>query len=328
MKTMFIGVILVAVIIMIILLTLNLIFSLDEEKTVNEFDADKIPIGFTDTLESEMKDIASVNETKMIDSENDDWKKIIFPELYDDEGNRLPEYDDSVLKVYVQNIPEYSHDSITMKTVEDALDSWEEVNSIVKFMRVDKSQDSDIDIKWVTKINFPTHVMGITESETTEYLDSGLVSYNHEILIDLADTDCNGNPVFWNKESITDTIKHELGHALGIIQHSSNENHLMYDPDDGVKNILTHGLVVPERITAPYYIGEKVIRDKTEELDAKFVKTLGYYGWSVDDWEYDRKSSNDESFYNRVNSIIDEMNPIIEKSNCFAESTNAYDPYG
>ncbi len=284
--------------------------------------------GFSTTT-IETTPIETTSLIEITDSRDKNWKVVVFPELYFENGTkRYVEDSESSLKVYVQNIPEYSHPSITMKTVEDAFDSWEELNSDVQFRLVDKRQDSDIEIKWVTEINFPTHVMGITESETTEYWDGSFASEHHEILIDLADLDCNGNPVFWDKESITNTIKHELGHALGIIRHSSNENHLMYAPYDGVENLLTHGLEVPKITVGAYYVGEKAIRDKSEQLDAKFVKTLGYYGWTVDDWEYERKSSNDESFYNRVNAIIYDMNPVIERSNCFADSTNAYDPYG
>lgn len=267
----------------------------------------------------------SVNTESEIKS--DDWKKRIFPELYDD-GNRLPEYDESILKVYVQNLPEYSHNSIIVGVVDDALLSWEELNPDVKFRQVSESQGSDIEIKWVTEIDFPTHVMGITESEITEYLDGGFISEHHEILIDLVDVDCNGNPVYWNKNTITDTIKHELGHALGIIHHSSNENHLMYDPDDGINNVLTHGLVIPKKISSEYYVEQKELEELLEIQDKKFTSTLANYGWTVDDWELDLKSSTNEQFYFKINAIVDEMNPLIDETNCFIESTNHYDPYG
>ena len=279
----------------------------------------------------------SVKETNSSSLEDKDWKKIVFPELYDDTGTRLPKYDETAWKVYVQNIPDYSHDSITTKTVTNALESWEELNSDLKFVQVSQRQESDIDIKWVTEINYRSpviyqgdgkyitpDVMGITNTETTFF---GEYETNHsEILIDLVDLDCNENPIFWDKETITNTIKHEIGHALGIVNHSSDENHLMYDPDDGIKNIITHGLVIPQKTTDGYYIGEKEILDEVERLDAQFVKNLGYYGFSESDWEYGR-TIGDESFYGRINSIIDRLNPLIDESNCFIETTNKYDPY-
>lgn len=64
---LFVGVIVVAIIILAVLLALNLIFSLDEEKTVDGFDFDiRTPKGFSYTPESEMKDVESMNDTKNI----------------------------------------------------------------------------------------------------------------------------------------------------------------------------------------------------------------------------------------------------------------------
>ena len=252
-----------------------------------------------------------------------DLKEVIFPELHDDDGVKIV----PPLKVYAQDIPSYSHDSITSKTVNDALESWTELNPDLRFEQVSKLQGSDIAIKWVTRITYPFHVVGITETNTREYVDSGVVSVTHEILIDLADRDCNGTPIFWDAETITNTIKHELGHTLGIL-HSSDENHLMYDPHDGVDVIDNLGYNIPEKMTEGYYVGEKYSRDRYDELDTKFVSTLAEYGWSVSDWDDESKSSTNAILYSRVNAIIDEINLEVEKNNCFIDTTNKYNPYG
>jgi hypothetical protein len=269
------------------------------------------------------------NSIEISDSEikNDDWKKIAFSELYDDDGKRLDKYDETAWRVYAEKIPDYSHNSITSKIITDALESWKSANPNLKFIQVDKHQDSNIVIKWVTYIPNPNHVMGITNSEITEFLDGSFVLGDHEILIDLADLDCNENPIFWDKETITDTIKHEIGHAVGIEYHSSNENHLMYDPDDGTDFFHSSGLTVPEKITYGYYVGEREVREEMDGQNEKFVRTLAEYGWSVDDWENNIKSSSNAIFYDKVNGIIEEMNPVIEKTNCYSETTNKYDPY-
>jgi hypothetical protein len=174
------------------------------------------------------------------------------------------------IKVYVQNLPEYSHNSITMNVVNDALNSWETLNPKLKFEIINKSDDkpvwfyrqnSDISIKWVTAITDPNHLLGRTESTTTTY-EGGTTIIQHEILIDLADLDCNGNPIYWDNDTITHTIKHEIGHALGIVDHSSDINNAMFSYSDGKNNINTKGYVIPRTNGEIFYIGEKESADK------------------------------------------------------------------
>jgi len=293
-----------------------------------------IPMNEIDSVSIETNSSDSLNNTEST-IKNDDWKKIVAPEIYDEAGKILKKYDETVWKVYVENIPVYSHSSITNQVVDDALRSWKEVNPDFEFVFVDHVKYSNIDIKWVTNTNdiSPTadiiirpvyenpksiHTMGITYIITTQYGDSKINHY--EILVDLLDVDCNGNTIFWDKETVTDTIKHEIGHVFGI-GHSSDENHLMYDPYDGVEKIRLDELIVPQKISNDYYIGEKKVVEEMKNLEENYVKNLGYYGWTVDDWEQGRVSG-DQTFYERINSIIDRLNPLIDKSNCFALSTN------
>ena len=75
--------------------------------------------------------------------------EIVFPELYDEDGNRLEKYDQTAWKVYAESLPDYSHESVTNQIVDDAIRSWVEVNPDLKFVLVDDIQHSNIDIKWV-----------------------------------------------------------------------------------------------------------------------------------------------------------------------------------
>lgn len=263
-----------------------------------------------------------------------------IPSLVDMTYQIVEEFqDDTTWKVYVEPFPEYSHDSITKDVVTNALRSWENVNPNLKFIQISERHNSNVDIMWSTDVIFTSSVisrtdgekiihnaMGITNTQTTYY--EGYEIIHSEILIDIVDTDCNGNPIFWNKETLTNTIAHEIGHSLGIVNHSSDENHLMYDPDSGINNIekVSRGLIIPEKISEPFYVGEKEVRDNYELQNDKFKSTLAEYGWSVYDWEYDRKSSSNSIFYNKVNAIVNDLNTAVDESNCFQDGTNKYRP--
>lgn len=329
---LFVSVIIVASIIIVTLLTLNLILPLDEEKTKNRFDGDEVSIGLTDTLESEMIDIESTNETKTIDSKNDDWKKVVFSEMYDDNGELLEKYNETKIRIYVEDIPEYSHRSITKQVVDDAVASWSEVNPELDFAIVDDIGLSNIDIKWVSNIyTKPTgkitvqsnpvgemyaeptsHTLGITETTIMNYGNHEQI--HHQIQIDLLNKDCNKQEIFWDDETVTDTIKHEIGHTLGL-DHSSDENNLMYG-NDGIKNILTKGLSIPEKTTDFHYIGEKEVLEELEIYENKLNVELRSHGWTVEDLESGKVVDND-LFYSRINSIIDDLNSVTDKYNCF-----------
>jgi|SaaInlV_200m_DNA_6_1039755.scaffolds.fasta_scaffold07417_2 hypothetical protein len=232
----------------------------------------------------------------------------------------------SSFNVFVNDIPDYSHVFVTEKTVDDALNSWMNLNPNLEFKMVQDSQDADIVIFWVNAIPFGSHSMGITKSDIIQDYYGQIISQNHKITIDLVDADCNGEPIFWDKDTVIDVIKHEIGHTLGL-NHSSIENHLMFDPDDGVVGLNTLGYSIPKKSTIENHIGEREIQNESERLNKKYVDSLTKYGWSVDDWEKGERRSTSGAFYDEINSIIDELNPVIEEYNCYVESTNLYYPY-
>ena len=76
-----------------------------------------------------------------------------------------------LLRVYVENIPDYSHENITMETVEMAIKDWNDLNPNLEFQRVLEKHNSNVKIKWVTIINGFLDSVGITNSEYMKYGD-------------------------------------------------------------------------------------------------------------------------------------------------------------
>jgi len=162
--------------------------------------------------------------------------------------------DTTDIKVFVYDIPEYSHESITTQLVDESLRAWENVNPDVSFAYVDDINDADIEIGWTDAIDYEDEwVVGLTYTDHYEGEDEVLYA---SIEVDLVDTDCNGNPVYWTDVSIRDTITHELGHALGILGHSNDESNLMYDEDAESAFVDTMGYILPAGGVEQKYILE------------------------------------------------------------------------
>lgn len=188
-------------------------------------------------------------------------------------------------------------------------------------------------------LNYLTDAAGITECEYLIY-DDFEEQYYCNILVDLADLDCNDNPIYWDKDTVTNIIKHEIGHVLGL-DHSSDENHLMYSPDDGLIDFDDLGYVIPDR-TEWIYVGYKEINTDYELLDSKlsreqskydeYYKQYEYYeGKTLNQNEYQKAQKmydNLNSQREKINTIVEDVSIYVDKMNCFADKTNRYDPYG
>lgn len=74
-----------------------------------------------------------------------------------------------------------------------------------------------------------------------------------------------------------------------------------------------------QKISDIHYIGEKEVLEELKFYEDRFTKELGSHGWTVDDWESGEVIDND-SFYRRINAVIDNLNSVTEKYNCFVFS--------
>jgi len=234
---------------------------------------------------------------------------------------------------YVNNLPDYVDSSLTIDFVDKAVLAWEELNPDLDFIQVYYPEDVDITITWVPNIT-GEDAMGIANSQVLIYDDGSEYRYT-DILIDYGDLDCNGEQIYWTTDAFEHTIRHELGHALGIEDHSSDENNLMYDPDDGIPVINDLGYNLPESINV-FYIGQEDAINEMNELQRKYESTIKSYGYTVGEFEtgaieLGNKICGDkfcsEEMISQVNAIIvDELNPVIERNNCFIEIYDYLEP--
>jgi len=230
------------------------------------------------------------------------------------------------LYYYVYDVPEFAEYDLTILNVKRAFDKWAELNPDLRFGQVQNKDDADIVIDWVKEIKYKHSIQGITKIKTTTIGGSYVYS---EISIDVLDYDCNDNVVFWDSNANLDILKHEIGHAIGIVNHSSDENNLMYDSDDGLQNFDNMGYDIPS-ITSHinHYVNQEKERNQYDQLvnrimlletqlkqmekeyDTKKVEyDVAYEKLRFDDNEYDDV----KQLEIEINRLADNMNPIINE---------------
>jgi hypothetical protein len=218
---------------------------------------------------------------------------------------------------YVDELPKNLPNFISKGVVSDAINDWNRLNpDDLNLVEVNNPEDASILITWTDDIDYPTYVMGLTDSEITEI--DGQEYWYSVIQIDLVDEDCNGDPMYWSPETLEDTVKHEIGHAIGIQDHSSDPFNIMYDEDDGKDVINDWGYILPKPYAEySFYVDEEIAVNNVDRLYDEMESELARYGYTLDDWENDTVDLTNVVLIERVNEVIERLNIAVDKSNCF-----------
>ena len=235
------------------------------------------------------------------------------------------------LNYYVHSIPDFADYSLTIPMVKEAFDEWTELNQdTLKFIEVYEIKDADITIEWVEEIEYKDSISGLTKQEIRE-IDGGERILFSKVLIDVGNYDCTSKFNLWNSDFIKNTLKHEIGHVLGL-KHSSGENNLMFSPFDGENIFNTLGYVIPQRVFGGYVGMDSSLISQHEQLILK-MNSLGNKINLLQE-KYDKKMLQWENRYDPgmygkskqlekdmdylivdINSLIEKQIPLVNQAN-------------
>ena len=131
--------------------------------------------------------------------------QINFPSVLD--NNRVHTYS-------VELIPSYADSQVVRSAITEGIGKWEARNPDLDFRQVESG--GDFQIIWVIEIGKITGT-----GDHLGYYDG------ENIAIEIGSTDCNNRWQHYSRQSISDTITHEVGHYLEL-EHNVSKTHLMY----------------------------------------------------------------------------------------------------
>ena len=190
------------------------------------------------------------------------------------------------LKVYIEDqkdIPEYFYSEVVFAFLE-----WEEkTNKFINFRFVDSSKKADIVCKFpkndIEADEFSKKFGGITHPKVSHgTLQKMNITFS---------TKYHGIDKFLTPNAIHSIALHEIGHALGILGHSTDPNNIMYPSTQDTKRRISDGdistikliySIVPDISNKNFSKEEKekfltiadIFGDKDERLDIELSNTI------------------------------------------------------
>ncbi len=189
---------------------------------------------YTDSIQYRTKVISS-NSSKSAGNKDDRL------ELTFNDDNYLSEMTDkgrfirwSVLKqpvkIYVDERPtNVSHfQPQFVSNVKKSFEIWSKaLDNQLRYQMVRTAADADIKVLWVDRLNSVGQAnngnISYQAGITTPYYEGGLLK---QMTIELATLDLDGKP--HNQSTLFPVTIHEMGHALGLLNHSDDKNDVMY----------------------------------------------------------------------------------------------------
>ena len=216
-----------------------------------------------------------------------------------------------------------TNDTIPIVATYNAFAIWSKHNPLIKFEE-SYTRDANITITFYKYI--PEEHAGLATCH----------DFNCNIKIFLGSVDCNGRYVQADLVSVTDTVMHEIGHALKL-EHHSHESHLMYGLDRFTQIPFDDlGYTIPPRLSdSIYYVGQRSILDEIYDIDIQlellsekydtlwqeYTDILAGYRLTPEDIErnprvaYGTLVAKSEPVIYKINDTVDEINALIDKQN-------------
>lgn len=232
----------------------------------------------------------------------------VYHETYYDWITREPQdilvYDKNKINnytYYIEDLPKT--DLWNAIIVKDAFYEWEKLNDNLIFTRVTNQTDFDILIDWDTAVYSSTnHTKIVWGQEKDTYRDGKRVNI---ITIDYVDN-CNDDSLYFHEQHIKSVLKHEIGHALGIMEHTSVINSTLYSHVDGIDDLDTLGLEIP--IDDYYTVGTYMYQEEKDLLRVMGDPDKIYEQISNKTFTFIKDTENrdeDKTAYLKLREIID-----------------------